>query len=234
MKRQRSLPGAAFSCFSTGQEGNGRFQPQFGKPAMNIREDNIYARQCVHVRPMFEMYAEPGSSFGDISDGFIAGSSACSDLRNLVMEPPPVFLAWSGRTGLLKNGINPSRLQEKSVEMQFHIDRREESLYNYDANGVPCGGVFFGNEMERDGSCKLSGQPVFRARAGHGPAQACGAAVWRSTALNGARPVFRSPLPTGERWPIPRKMRGRAGIYFGLTCAGWAANPFCPVKYNKK
>ena len=100
--------------------------------------------------------------------------------------------------------------------------------------GVPCGGVFFGNEMERGGSCKLSGQPVFRARAGHGPAQACGAAVWRSTALNGARPVFRSPLPTGERWPIPRKMRGGAGNYFGLTCAGWAANPFCPVKYNKK
>ena len=58
---------------------------------MNIREDNIYARQCVHVRPMFEMYAEPGSSFGDISDGFIAGSSACSDLRNLVMGPPPLF-----------------------------------------------------------------------------------------------------------------------------------------------
>lgn len=147
---------------------------------------------------------------------------------------PPVFLARSGRTGLLKNGINPSRLQEKSIEMQFHIDRREESLYNCDANGVPCGGVFFGNEMERGGSCKLSGQPVFRARAGHGPAQACGAAVWRSTALNGARPVFRSPLPTGERWPIPRKIRGGAGNYFGLTCAGWAANPFCPVKYNKK
>ena len=36
-KGQRSLPGAAFSCFPTGQEGNGRLQPRFGKEAQMVQ-----------------------------------------------------------------------------------------------------------------------------------------------------------------------------------------------------
>ncbi len=36
-KGQRSLPGAVFSCFPTGQEGNGRLQPRFGKEAQMVQ-----------------------------------------------------------------------------------------------------------------------------------------------------------------------------------------------------
>ena len=34
---QRSLPGAAFSCFPIGQERNGRLQPRFGKEAQMVQ-----------------------------------------------------------------------------------------------------------------------------------------------------------------------------------------------------
>lgn len=36
-KGQRSLSGAAFSCFPIGQEGNGRLQPRFGKEAQMVQ-----------------------------------------------------------------------------------------------------------------------------------------------------------------------------------------------------